>query len=82
MNFIDDIKEKARKDIKRIVLPETEDVRVLKATEKILQEGFAEVVLVGDEEATLNLAKENGVKLITPEHMKIINDKRSKEKGK
>ena len=30
----------------------------------------------------VNWAKENGVKLITPEHMKIINDKRSKEKGK
>ena len=27
-------------------------------------------------------AKENGVELVTAEHMKIINDKRSKEKGK
>ncbi len=27
-------------------------------------------------------AKENGVELVTEEHMKIINDKRSKEKGK
>lgn len=27
-------------------------------------------------------AKENGVELITAEHMKIINDKRSKEKNK
>ena len=27
-------------------------------------------------------AKENGVELITPEHMQIINDKRSKEKNK
>ena len=26
-------------------------------------------------------AKENNVELITEEHMKIINDKRSKEKG-
>ncbi len=27
-------------------------------------------------------AKENGVELITEEHMKIINDKRAKEKSK
>ena len=27
-------------------------------------------------------ARENGVELITEEHMNIINDKRSKEKGK
>ena len=27
-------------------------------------------------------ARENGVELITPEHMQIINDKRSKEKNK
>ena len=63
MNFIDTIKEKAKKDIKTIVLPETEDVRVLRATEKILREAFAKVVLIGDEEATLNLAKENNINL-------------------
>ena len=32
MTFIDAMKEKARKDIKNIVLPEADDVRVLKAT--------------------------------------------------
>ena len=41
MNFIDTIKERAKKDIKTIVLPETEDIRTLQATEKILKEGFA-----------------------------------------
>ena len=35
MSFIDTIKERAKTDIKTIVLPETEDVRVLKAAEKI-----------------------------------------------
>ena len=30
MKFIDRIKEQARKDIKTIILPETEDIRVLK----------------------------------------------------
>ena len=36
MNFIDTIKERAKKDIKTIVLPETEDIRTLQATEKVL----------------------------------------------
>ena len=39
---------------------------------------FLSVVLKG----CVSWAKENGVELITAEHMKIINDKRSKEKNK
>lgn len=39
---------------------------------------FLSVVLKG----CVDWAKENGVELITAEHMKIINDKRSKEKNK
>ena len=31
MGFIDDIKERARKNKKKIVLPETADVRIIKA---------------------------------------------------
>ena len=63
MNFIDSIKEKAKKDIKSIVLPETGDIRVLQATEKILKEGFANVILVGNEETTKQLAKENNINI-------------------
>ena len=32
MNFIEEIKEKAKKDTKTIILPESNDLRVLKAT--------------------------------------------------
>jgi hypothetical protein len=39
---------------------------------------FLSVVLKG----CVSWAKENNVTLITEEHMKIINDKRSKEKSK
>ena len=39
---------------------------------------FLSLVLKG----CVSWAKENGVELITEEHMKIINDKRSKEKNK
>lgn len=48
MSFIENMKQLAKKDIKTIVLPESEDLRVLEATEKIIKEGFAKVILIGD----------------------------------
>ena len=39
MNFIEEIKQRARKEIKKIVLPEAEEVRVLKAASTALKEG-------------------------------------------
>ena len=71
MNFIDNIKERAKKDIKTIVLPEAEDARVLEAAATILKEKFANVILVGEEEKVLEKAKENnldinGIKIVNP----------------
>lgn len=60
MTFIDEIKNRARNEIKTIVLPEAEDVRVLEATQEIIKEGFAKVVLVGKKEKIEAKAKENG----------------------
>ncbi len=50
MGFIDDIKVRARKNIKTIVLPETEDRRTLEAAATTLKEGNARIVLVGSDE--------------------------------
>ena len=50
MGFIDEIKAKAKTCKKTIVLPESEDRRVLEATATILKEGLANVVLIGNEE--------------------------------
>ncbi|MBR3255433.1 MAG: phosphate acetyltransferase [Clostridia bacterium] len=71
MNFIETIKEKVKLNIKTIVLPEAEDIRVLEAAQTILKEKFANIVLVGDEEKVLKLAEENnlnvnGVKIVNP----------------
>lgn len=63
MNFIDGIKEKARKNIKTIVLPEATDIRVLKAAEIINKERFAKVVLIGNEEEVETIANEKGINL-------------------
>ncbi len=51
MGFIDVIKERAKKDIKTIVLPESDDIRTLQAASKILAEDIANIVLVGNKEA-------------------------------
>jgi phosphate acetyltransferase len=51
MGFIDIIKERAKANKKVIVLPETEDRRTYEAAAKILEEGIADLILVGSEEA-------------------------------
>lgn len=63
MNFIDTIKERAKEDIKTIVLPETEDIRTLQATEKILKEEFANIILIGNEKTTQKLAADNNINI-------------------
>ena len=50
MNFIDKIKERAKKDKKTIVLPESMDIRTMEAAEKILNEGIADLIIIGTEE--------------------------------
>lgn len=59
MAFIDEIKQRAKSDIKTIVLPEATDVRVLKATATVLKEGFANIILVGNKKEILKKAEEN-----------------------
>lgn len=71
MTFIEEIKQKAKKEIKTIVLPETEDIRILEATEQVLKEQYANIVLVGNQEKIERKAKEHnleikGAKIIDP----------------
>jgi len=50
MSFIEEIKNRAKEDKKTIILPEAEDKRVLEAASKVIKQGFAKVILLGDEE--------------------------------
>ncbi len=50
MNFIDTIKERAKQSKKTIVLPESMDVRVMEAAHKVLEEGIADIIIIGTEE--------------------------------
>ena len=57
MSFIETIKERAKKDIKTIVLPESMDSRVMEAASKILEEGIAKVIIIGTPEEINESAK-------------------------
>lgn len=70
MTFIDRVKQRAKEEIKTIVLPEANDIRVLQATEQILKEGFAKIVLIGNEEEIQKIAKENDINI---SKAKIVN---------
>ena len=50
MSYIDMIKERARLDKKTIVLPESNDKRTLLAAARIVEEGIADIIMIGDEE--------------------------------
>ena len=74
MNFIENIKNRAKQEIKTIVLPESEDIRTLKATQIALKEKYANIVLVGNEEIIKQKAQENNVNI---EGATIINPQTS-----
>ncbi len=63
MSFIDGIKERAKQNVKTIVLPETEDARTLEAASKVLQQKIANVILIGNKEKVLADAKAQGLDL-------------------
>ncbi|WP_460580616.1 phosphate acetyltransferase [Humibacter ginsengisoli] len=55
--------ERARADRKRIVLPEGDDDRILKAAGVVLSRGIADLTILGDEATVLGRARELGVEL-------------------
>ena len=79
MSFIDQIKQRAKNEIKTIVLPEATDVRILEAAQIVKNEGYAKVILVGQEEQVRQIAKEKGIdigdtQIIDPEKSDKINE--------
>ncbi len=71
MSYIDKIKERAKLDKKTIVLPESNDKRTLLAAAKILEEGIANIIMIGNEEKITDGAgwlevDLTGVKIVDP----------------
>jgi phosphate acetyltransferase len=71
MKFIDHIRACAKERHKRIVFPEAEEPRVLRAAFKILDEYLLAPILVGDRETVAKAARQLGdvsrLEIITPE---------------
>ena len=69
MALIDKIMARAKADVKRIVLPEGEEIRNVQAAAKIAASGIAQVVMLGDPSKTrevANGASLEGVEIINP----------------
>ncbi|MEI3401572.1 MAG: phosphate acetyltransferase [Clostridia bacterium] len=82
MSFIERIKERARTEIKTIVLPEATDSRILEAAQIVKNEGYAKIILIGDEEKVKEIANDKGINI---ENIQIVNplkDKKTEEYAK
>ena len=77
MSFIETMKEKAKSNIKTVVLPEANDKRVLEAACKVTNEKFANVILVGSIEEAQRVASENELDI---SNLKIIEQEKSEKK--
>lgn len=69
-NFMQKMKERAKTDKKKIVLAEGTDIRVIKATAMILEQGIADVILLGDENEIKEIAGDmdiSGAEIVNPE---------------
>jgi phosphate acetyltransferase len=63
MELLDQIKERARKLQNRIVLPEGNEFRTLKATEIVLKEKIARIILLGNPDKIMEKAKKEGINI-------------------
>jgi phosphate acetyltransferase len=62
MELLDNIKEKARKHFKRIVLPEGYEERTIKAADIAIAEGLAQIILIGNPAEITSHAAKLGLK--------------------
>ncbi len=61
--FMQAIKAKAKANKKTIVFPESSDERILKATDEILKQGIANIILLGNPEIIKNKANELNINI-------------------
>ncbi|MCB1195987.1 phosphate acetyltransferase [bacterium] len=77
MSIIDEIRSKAKRVYKTIVLPEPHDPRVLEAAQILCAEKIAKVILIGESAEIIKKATELGFKIDGAEILSV-NDKRYK----
>jgi phosphate acetyltransferase len=79
ITLLDEIREKAKKLKKHIVLPDSLDERTLKAGRIIVDEKIADVTLIGDEEKICSLAEKigvnlSGIRIVNPLKSELLSD--------
>ena len=60
MDLIEQIKQNARENRQRIVLPGGDEARSLKAADQLLADGIADVILIGPGQTIRDMANEFG----------------------
>lgn len=78
MSVIQNIKQKAKAKNKRVVLPEGTEERMILATKKILEEGLAQVTLLGEEDQIQQLAETHALDL---SQVKVVMPSKSSQLG-
>jgi len=63
MHLMDTIREKAKKNLQTVVLPESYDERMLFAAEKIVEQGLAKIIILGNPDEVRAAAEAKGIKL-------------------
>ncbi|MCK4859779.1 MAG: phosphate acetyltransferase [Candidatus Omnitrophica bacterium] len=77
MNILTQIRDKAKFNLRKIILCETNDERIIKAVKKIVSERIAKIVLVGEREKILKnfLPQEiQELEIIASDEPSVIND--------
>ncbi len=74
--FIETLKERAKKDIKTVVLAEGEEIRTLKAADMVKREGYARIILVGNPDKISDMAKAEKLDI---EDIKIVDSENSEK---
>lgn len=60
MSLLQEIQANARKNKKRIVLPEGTEPRTLQAANSAIEQGIADIILIGDRDEIMGMASANG----------------------
>jgi phosphate acetyltransferase len=69
MDFLERISERAKSDKKTIVLPEGDDIRVLKAAQMVTEQGIADIIVIGNKSKIVEMVADfdlTNIKVIDP----------------
>ena len=78
MGLFEKLTAKAKQQRQRIVLPESTEPRTLTAADRIITEGLADIILIGNPEEIAEAAKELGLtnickaKIVNPEDPEAV----------